>query len=123
MPLSGMAGLGVDPAGLGGGGPCGIGAEWCGCRAASSRDTGEVSVRRRAVGDLPGCVRALEAAHAADAYPMWWPADPAGWLSPVGWTAAWVAELAGVVVGHVCVVRGVEDPLSLIHISEPTRPY
>src|SRR5659263_669065 len=37
--------------------------------------------------------------------------DPAGWLSPVGWTAAWVAELAGVVVGHVCVVRGVEDPL------------
>jgi GNAT superfamily N-acetyltransferase len=68
-------------------------------------------VRRRAVEDLPGCVRVLEAVHAADAYPMWWPADPAGWLSPVGWTAAWVAEVAGVVVGHVCVVRGVEDPL------------
>ena len=68
-------------------------------------------MRRRVVGDLPGCVRVLEAVHVADAYPMWWPADPAGWLSPVGWTAAWVAELAGVVVGHVCVVRGVEDPL------------
>ena len=68
-------------------------------------------MRRRAVEDLPGCVRVLEAVHAANAYPMWWPADPAGWLSPVGWTAAWVAELAGVVVGHVCVVRGVEDPL------------
>ena len=68
-------------------------------------------MRRRGVEDLPGCVRALEAVHAANAYPMWWPADPAGWLSPVGWTAAWVAEVAGVVVGHVCVVRGVEDPL------------
>ncbi len=68
-------------------------------------------MRRRAVEDLPGCVRALEAVHVANAYPMWWPADPAGWLSPAGWTAAWVAELAGVVVGHVCVVRGVEDPL------------
>ena len=56
-------------------------------------------------------VRALEAVHATDAYPMWWPEDPAGWLSPAGSTAAWIAELAGVVVGHVCVVRGVEDLL------------
>lgn len=54
-------------------------------------------------------MRALEAVHAADGYPTWWPADPAGWLSPAGWTAAWVAELAGTVVGHVSVVRGVND--------------
>lgn len=68
-------------------------------------------MRRRAEEDLPGCVRALKAVHATNAYPMWWPADPAGWLSPAGSTAAWIAELAGVVVGHVCVVRGVEDLL------------
>jgi GNAT superfamily N-acetyltransferase len=70
-----------------------------------------VTVRRRRAKDLPGCVRALEVVHATNAYPMWWPADPTGWLSPAGLAAAWVAELAGVVVGHVCLVRGVEDPL------------
>jgi len=52
-------------------------------------------VRRRAVEDLPGCVRALEAVHAANAYPMWWPADPAGWLSPVGWTCPASGFVAG----------------------------
>jgi GNAT superfamily N-acetyltransferase len=44
---------------------------------------------------------------------MWWPADPAEWLSPSGSATAWVAEdpAAGSIVGHVCVVRGVDDPV------------
>lgn len=68
-------------------------------------------MRERAAEDLPACVRTLEAVHTSNAYPVRWPADPAGWLSPAGSTAAWIAELDGAVVGHMCVVRGVEDPL------------
>ncbi|MDQ1645553.1 MAG: hypothetical protein QOJ50_1737 [Cryptosporangiaceae bacterium] len=40
----------------------------------------------------------------ADRYPLSWPSDPAGWLSPSGCLAAWVAESGGAVAGHVCVV-------------------
>lgn len=74
---------------------------------------GDVTARPRTDDDLPACVRALEAVHASDGYPTWWPADPAEWLSPSGYAAAWVAEdrAAGSIVGHVCVVRGVDDPL------------
>jgi GNAT superfamily N-acetyltransferase len=67
-------------------------------------------VRERAPHDLPACVAALRDVHLADGYPTWWPADPSGWLSPRGCSAAWVAESSGVVVGHVSVVRGVVDP-------------
>ena len=72
-----------------------------------------VIVRPRADEDLAGCVRVLEAVHQSDGYPTWWPSDPAGWLSPSGFAAAWVAEddEAGAVLGHVCVVRGVDDPM------------
>ncbi len=69
-----------------------------------------MSVRRRRADDLPGCVRALEVVHVVDRYPMRWPADPVGWLSPHGLTAAWVAEREGAVVGHVCVVAGTTYP-------------
>ena len=80
-------------------------------RSEGVRHDDGVAVRQRVVNDLPDCVRALKAVHAADGYPMWWPADPAGWLSPVRCTSAWVAELGGAIVGHVCVVGGVEDPV------------
>lgn len=56
-------------------------------------------------------MRALREVHEADGYPAWWPADPSGWLAPAGWAAAWIAERAGSVVGHVCVVRGVLHPV------------
>jgi GNAT superfamily N-acetyltransferase len=72
-----------------------------------------VDVRPRTDDDLAGCVRALEAVHRADGYPTWWPVDPPGWLSPSGCAAAWVAhdDVMGSILGHVCVVRGVDDPM------------
>jgi GNAT superfamily N-acetyltransferase len=72
-----------------------------------------VDVRPRTDEDLAGCVLALGAVHMADDYPTWWPVDPAGWLSPSGCTAAWVAhdDVTGSILGHVCVVRGVDDPV------------
>jgi GNAT superfamily N-acetyltransferase len=69
------------------------------------------TLRRRTARDLPACVDALREVHAADGYPARWPASPADWLCPSGWSAAWVAERGGGVVGHVCVVRGVVDPV------------
>lgn len=60
-------------------------------------------VRERRPADVAGCVAALREVHEADRYPTAWPADPAAWLDPAGTTAAWVAELDGAVVGHVCV--------------------
>lgn len=43
----------------------------------------------------------------------WWPVDPAGWLSPSGCAAAWVAhdDVTGSILGHVIVVHKVEDPM------------
>lgn len=72
-----------------------------------------VDVRRRTDEDLTGCVQALEAVHRSDDYPTWWPVDPAGWLSPSGCPAAWVAhdDVRGSILGHVCVVQGVDDPM------------
>ncbi|POX40236.1 GNAT family N-acetyltransferase [Streptomyces sp. Ru73] len=58
-------------------------------------------IRRRAVADLPACVRVLRAVHLHSGYPYAWPADPAAWLTPEGLTGAWVAEDAdGRVAGH-----------------------
>jgi len=69
-----------------------------------------VPVRVRCDDDLETCVRALAAVHAADGYPMLWPADPTAWLTPPGMTRAWVAEHRGAVCGHVGVVQGVHEP-------------
>lgn len=71
-----------------------------------------VMLRERTAADLPGCVEALREVHRQDRYPTWWPEDPAGWLSPPGTAAAWVAlDDDGSVLGHLCVVSPVDDPM------------
>ncbi|MFC8829630.1 GNAT family N-acetyltransferase [Streptomyces sp. NPDC057137] len=65
-----------------------------------------ISVRRRDSSDLDACVRVLAEVHESDGYPVNWPQDPAGWLTPPGSPpespAAWVALLDGRIVGHSC---------------------
>jgi ribosomal protein S18 acetylase RimI-like enzyme len=61
----------------------------------------ETRVRTRSAHDLSQCVRILEALHRTDGYPISWPEDPAGWLSPTGTLAAWVAEVGDRIAGHV----------------------
>ena len=56
--------------------------------------------------DLAACAATLRRVHDASGYPVRWPDDPAGWLSPAGLMTAWVAEDDGVVVGHAGLVRG-----------------
>ncbi|AUG77040.1 GCN5 family acetyltransferase [Kitasatospora sp. MMS16-BH015] len=61
----------------------------------------DVVVRERGVGDLDACLRALRSVQETDGYPVVWPRDPLGWLTPAGVVGGWVAELDGVVVGQV----------------------
>src|SRR5690349_17342941 len=60
-----------------------------------------LTVRPRTDDDLEQCVLILEQVHRADAYPMFWPEDPAKWLSPRGMLGAWVAHHDGRVAGHI----------------------
>ncbi|MFF1397380.1 GNAT family N-acetyltransferase [Streptomyces sp. NPDC058287] len=64
-------------------------------------DTDELTLRPRADADLPRCVEALAGVQAADRYPVDWPADPAGRLTPHGMTDAWVVMAGADVVGHM----------------------
>ncbi len=60
--------------------------------------------------------------HESNGYPTWWPKDPAAWLSPAGFAAAWVA--CGddeTVLGHICVIRGVDDPMVASLVGAPTE--
>jgi GNAT superfamily N-acetyltransferase len=62
------------------------------------------NIRTRRTTDLDKCVDALRAVHDADAYPLNWPEDPRGWLTPPRLLRAWVAEEPdGTVAGHVAV--------------------
>lgn len=64
-----------------------------------------VLVRRRAEGDLGSCVEILAEVHRHSGYPVNWPQDPAGWLTPEALLASWVAERDGQVVGHIALSR------------------
>jgi GNAT superfamily N-acetyltransferase len=76
--------------------------------------------------DLDRCVDALRAVHEADAYPLNWPADPRGWLTPPRLLQAWIAEEPdGAVAGHVAVQRlpDVSDSQAPAHHAELSRLY
>lgn len=52
----------------------------------------------------------LAAVHAADGYPLRWPADPAAWLTPDHLLAAWVTTSGHRgVIGHVALCRAAEE--------------
>lgn len=83
------------------------------------------SIRTRRPTDLDECVRALRTVHEADAYPLNWPADPPGWLTPSRLLQAWIAaEPDGAVLGHVAVHR-LADPghaeLSRLYVIPSAR--
>jgi|HubBroStandDraft_6_1064221.scaffolds.fasta_scaffold32899_2 GNAT superfamily N-acetyltransferase len=50
---------------------------------------------------MDACVAVLSQVHAQDGYPLKWPADPSAWLSSDRQVAAWVADDAGIISGHV----------------------
>lgn len=66
---------------------------------------GEPQIRRRRDTDMKACLDALFTVYEEDRYPARWPADPAGWLTPDGLLAAWVAVEGPDVLGHVALTR------------------
>jgi GNAT superfamily N-acetyltransferase len=52
---------------------------------------------------------------------MAWPDDPVRWISPAGAMASWVAEIAGTIVGHSCIVAGVEEPEVALRVDIPSE--
>jgi ribosomal protein S18 acetylase RimI-like enzyme len=61
-----------------------------------------IRIRPRQAADLGLCVEILAQVHQSSGYPMNWPADPAGWLTPPETVGAWVAAGDEVpVMGHV----------------------
>jgi len=71
-------------------------------------------IRPRAEPDLADCVRVLSTVHEHNAYPLNWPTDPAGWLTPSSLLAVWVAEETeedgnrNGIIGHVVLSRSDE---------------
>ncbi|TMR30037.1 GNAT family N-acetyltransferase [Nonomuraea zeae] len=57
---------------------------------------------------MDACVEALAQVQAADRYPVDWPDDPAGWLTPGDGLRAWIAVEAGAVLGHVALTPDME---------------
>ena len=81
-----------------------------------------LSVRLRTNDDLVDCIEVLRAVHRSDAYPMRWPRDPAGWITPSRVAAVWVAERAGGLIGDVCVVRdGTGATVSRLFVDPAAR--
>jgi GNAT superfamily N-acetyltransferase len=64
-----------------------------------------VRIRARQPSDLDSCVLALRRVHDTMGYPMVWPADPRAWVTGRAQVCAFVAELDGVICGHVAVAR------------------
>ena len=58
-------------------------------------------IRERGDGDLEVCVELLRAVYERAGYPINWPADPRGWLTPESRLGCWVAVVDERVVGHV----------------------
>jgi GNAT superfamily N-acetyltransferase len=68
-----------------------------------------MTIRIRQPSDIARCVDVLAAVHAADGYPLHWPADPPAWLTPMNLLSAWVAEDERDVLGHVALCGAVGD--------------
>lgn len=58
---------------------------------------------------MPAVIAALREVHAADAFPLTWPDDPAAWLTPRGFLTAWVAQRDETIVGHIALSAVDED--------------
>ncbi|MFI9594456.1 GNAT family N-acetyltransferase [Nonomuraea sp. NPDC052265] len=69
-----------------------------------------MDIRPRTPADLDACAGALALVHTADRYPVDWPPDPHGWLTPHGLLRAWVAVEEGQVLGHVGLADTTEGP-------------
>ncbi|GAA3578749.1 GNAT family N-acetyltransferase [Kribbella ginsengisoli] len=79
-------------------------------------------IRTRTAADLDACVRLLAEVHKNSAYPVNWPADPAGWLSPEEALGCWVLTVEGELAGHLIVTaEGTDTALVERLFVDPRR--
>ncbi len=84
--------------------------------------TEPVSIRPLRPADLPLVADLLVKVHAVDGYPVEGVADPTAWVSSPAVLRSWVAELDGVVVGHVALMAADgEDAARLIRERDRDR--
>jgi GNAT superfamily N-acetyltransferase len=80
-------------------------------------------IRARQAADVRLCVGVLAEVHRTSGYPTNWPGDPAGWLTPAGTVAAWVAASGDApVAGHV-VLRQLSAGPSEQAVAEVSRLF
>ncbi|NJQ14554.1 GNAT family N-acetyltransferase [Streptomyces bohaiensis] len=86
--------------------------------------TEPVIVRPLLPGDLPLLADLLVKVHAVDGYPVEGVADPTVWVSSPAVLRSWVAELDGVVVGHVALMAADgEDAARLIRKGDRDESF
>jgi [ribosomal protein S18]-alanine N-acetyltransferase len=80
------------------------------------------AIRTRTAGDLKTCVRILAEVHKTAGYPVNWPADPTGWLSPEDALGCWVLTVDDEVMGHLIVTaEGAHEALVERLFVDPRR--
>ncbi len=67
-------------------------------------------IREKTVEDAAGCLDLLTQVHGIDGYPPYLPEDVPAFITPDYEVAAWVAERAGRVIGHVALHLASVDP-------------
>ena len=60
-----------------------------------------IAIRDRGNDDLDECILFLRDVHTTAGYPVNWPLDPHGWLTPSDSLGSWVITVDGKVAGHV----------------------
>lgn len=74
-------------------------------RAEASEEASRLVVRHRAADDLDACIALAGTVHAVDGYPVYLPTDLRRFLVSPDAHAAWVAVMAGEIVGHAALHR------------------
>jgi GNAT superfamily N-acetyltransferase len=73
-----------------------------------------VLVRPRRESDIAAAAAGLVRVHALDGCPVEGVSQPESWLTPTGMIASWVAEISGLLAGHVVISRPMgEEAVSL----------
>jgi GNAT superfamily N-acetyltransferase len=76
------------------------------------------TIRARVESDIPESAAGLVRVHATDGYPVEGVSRPEAWLTPSGILNAWVAEVAGRIVGHVAVSRPNDEEAVSLWLSQ-----
>lgn len=80
-----------------------------------------IAIRDRTDADFVDCVAFLRDVHELSGYPVNWPADPKGWLTPPEALGCWVITVDGEVAGHVALTADGEGALVERLFVDPKR--